>query len=160
MLISEVLEKKQKQGVSTVFAANEDTSAFHAIAKLKENGIGSLLIMSEKSTLIGILSEKDILYKCYNSNVPLRERKVKDIMTPVDDLVIVTMEDTTDYLRNVMTNRRIRHVPVLNKSNEIEGVVSLGDLVKAELDEAEEEAKLLREHIQNPFGIHLYGQQE
>lgn len=157
MLVSDVIEKKRKQNLGRVFTEKENTNAFNAIEKMKGERIGSLLILGADDTLVGILSEKDILYKCYNSGISLHERMVKDIMTPVNDIVIATMNDTTDYLRNVMTQRRIRHVPVLNADNEIEGVVSLGDLVKAELEEADEEAKLLREHIQNPFGIHLYG---
>lgn len=156
MLAKEILTKKKEQGNQKVYTIPENTSAFDAIAKLDQLKIGSLLIINDKNEILGIVSERDILYKCYNSGIPLKERNIKDLMTSKEDLIIGKMDDDTQYLRNVMTQKRIRHIPIIDESNQLTGIISSGDIIKNELEVTETEARLLREHIKNPFGIHLY----
>ena len=114
------------------------------------------MVINSEDEIMGIVSEKDILYKCYNSGIPLADRKIGDLMTLKDDLIIGKLDDDISYLRNVMTDRRIRHIPIIDESNNLAGIISIGDIIKNELALTESEAKLLREHIKNPFGIHLY----
>ncbi|MEA2106235.1 MAG: CBS domain-containing protein [Bacteroidota bacterium] len=156
MLAKEILEKKKEQGNHKVSTITENTSAFEAIAQLDKLKIGSLLVINNKNEILGIVSERDILYKCYNSGIPLKERTIKDLMTPKEDLIIGKLEDDTHYLRNVMTQKRIRHIPIIDNSGQLAGIISSGDILKNELKVTEKEARLLREHIRNPFGIHLY----
>lgn len=156
MKVSEILEKKKEQGISEVYTAVDSSTAFDAIARLDELKVGSLLVINSKEEIIGIISERDILYKCYNSGIPLKERNVKDLMTPKDDLIIGKLEDKTSYLRGVMTEKRIRHIPIIDDSNSVVGIISAGDIIKNELEVTEAEAHLLREHIKNPFGVHTY----
>jgi CBS domain-containing protein len=112
--------------------------------------------VDSKDEIIGIISERDILYKCYNSGIPLKERNIKDLMTPKEQLIIGKLDDKTAYLRSVMTDRRIRHIPIIDDSNQVVGIISAGDILKNELEVTEAEAHLLREHIKNPFGVHSY----
>jgi CBS domain-containing protein len=156
MKVSEILKKKKEQGVSEVYTAVDSSTAFDAIARLDELKVGSLLVINSKEEIIGIISERDILYKCYNSGIPLKERNVKDLMTPKDDLIIGKLDDKTSYLRGVMTEKRIRHIPIIDDSNSVVGIISAGDIIKNELEVTEAEAHLLREHIKNPFGVHTY----
>ena len=156
MLAQEILNKKKEQGNHKVYTVNKDTSAFDAVAKLDKLKVGSLLVINSADEIMGIVSEKDILYKCYNSGIPLADRKIADLMTPKDDLIIGKLDDDISYLRNVMTDKRIRHIPIIDESNNLAGIISIGDIIKNELELTESEAKLLREHIKNPFGIHLY----
>jgi len=156
MKVSEILEKKKVQGVSEVYTATDSSTAFDAIEKLDELKVGSLLVINQKEEIIGIISERDILYKCYNSGIPLKERNIKDLMTSKDDLIIGKLDDKTSYLRGIMTEKRIRHIPIINEFNNVVGIISAGDILKNELQVTEAEAHLLREHIKNPFGVHTY----
>jgi CBS domain-containing protein len=156
MVAKEILEKKKEQGNHKVSTITENSSAFDAIAQLDKLKIGSLLVINDKNEILGIVSERDILYKCYNSGIPLKERKIKDLMTPKENLIIGKLEDDTHYLRNVMTQKRIRHIPIIDDSGQLAGIISSGDILKNELKVTEKEARLLREYIRNPFGIHLY----
>lgn len=160
MLVQEILNKKKEQGIHKVYTIHEDNTAFDAIARLDELKVGSLLVINKADEITGILSERDILYKCYNSGVSLKEQKVENLMTPKDMLIIGKTDDNTSYLRNVMTEKRIRHIPIIDESNNLVGIISSGDIIKNELELTENEAKLLREHIKNPFGIHLYQKEE
>lgn len=156
MLAKEILAKKKEQGNHKVYTISDSTTAYDAIGKLDQLKIGSLLIINDKNEILGIVSERDILYKCYNSGIPLKERNIKDLMTPRDNLIIGKFDDDTQYLRNVMTQKRIRHIPIIDESDQLAGIISSGDIIKNELEVTETEARLLREHIKNPFGIHLY----
>lgn len=156
MKVSELLDKKKEQGINEVYTVQDSSTAFDAIASLDKLKVGSLLVLNSKGEIIGIISERDILYKCYNSGIPLKERNIKDLMTPKDNLIIGKLNDKTDYLRGVMTDRRIRHIPIIDDTNQVVGIISAGDILKNELAVTEAEAHLLREHIKNPFGVHTY----
>ena len=160
MKVSEILDKKKKQGVNNIYTIADSNTAFEAIAKLDELKVGSLLVENSENEIIGIVSERDILYKCYNSGIPLKERNIKDLMTPKEKLIIGKLNDKTDYLRGVMTNKRIRHIPIIDDTNNVIGIISTGDIIKNELEVTEAEAHLLREHIKNPFGVHTYKSEE
>ncbi len=156
MLAQEILNKKEEQDKHKVYTVHIDTSVFDAISRLDQLKIGSLLVINDKSELMGIVSERDILYKCYNSGIPLKEQKIENLMTPKDRLIIGKVDDDSHYLRNVMTEKRIRHIPIIEEPDKLVGIISIGDIIKIELELTENEAKLMREHIKNPFGIHLY----
>lgn len=156
MLAREILNKKEEQGKNKVHTIIMDKSVFDAISMLHELKIGSLLVINSSEEVIGIVSEKDILYKCYNSDIPLKEQRIEKLMTSRDDLIIGKIDDDSQYLRNVMTEKRIRHIPIIEEPDKLVGIISIGDVIKAELESTESETKLLREHIKNPFGIHIY----
>ncbi len=156
MKVSKILDKKNEQGINKVYTVSDNNTAYDAISKLDNLKVGSLLVVDSKDEIIGIVSERDILYKCYNSGIPLKERNIKDLMTPKDNLIIGKLDDKTDYLRGVMTEKRIRHIPIIDDSNQVVGIISAGDIIKNELAVTEAEAHLLREHIKNPFGVHTY----
>ncbi len=160
MLVKEILNKKKEQGNHKVYTVHENTSAYDAIARLDELKVGSLLVINNNDEIVGILSERDILYKCYNSGIALTEQKIENLMTPKDQLIIGKTDDDTKYLRNIMTEKRIRHIPIVDESNNLVGIISSGDIIKNELELTENEAKLMREHIRNPFGIHLYNKED
>ena len=160
MLVKEILNKKKDQGNHKVYTVKQSASAYDAIARLDELKVGSLLVINNDDEIVGILSERDILYKCYNSGIALTEQKIENLMTPKDQLIIGKIDDDTKYLRNLMTEKRIRHIPIVDESNNLVGIISSGDVIKNELELTENEAKLMREHIKNPFGIHLYNKED
>ena len=151
MKVSNILDKKGRK----IFTINENLTVLDAVKILSDNKIGSLIVINDDDDLEGIVSERDVLYKCYAQNMQICEKQVKEIMTPKNDLIIGKIDDTPTYLMNVMTQKRIRHIPILDKDT-IVGIVSIGDVLKNVLESSETETKLLREHIQNPFGVHIY----
>ena len=153
MKVSNILDKKGKK----IFTVNAKSTVLDAVKILFDNKIGSLIVVNDNDDLEGIVSERDVLYKCYVQNMQICEKQVKEIMTPKNDLIIGKIDDTPTYLMNVMTLKRIRHIPILDKDT-IVGIVSIGDVLKNVLESSETEAKLLKEHIQNPFGVHIYKQ--
>lgn len=150
MKLSKLLEKKSRE----IFKIDSNKSVFEAVQLLNEHKIGSLLVMNQNKKLEGIITERDILFKCLNSERDNKSTKISEIMTPKENLIIGTADDTVSYAMKVMINKKIRHLPIVNKENVI-GLISIGDILKEVIDQSETEVKLLREYITNPYGINL-----
>ena len=152
-LVSEILDQKRK----VVYTINENERVYNAVKKMHEYKIGSLLVVNNEENLVGIITERDILYKCYRSDEAMTKSnvKVKDRMTSSENLFVGKIDDTATSIMNIMVSKNIRHIPILDGET-IVGIISVGDALKGALDARELEAKMLREHIKNPFGVHIY----
>lgn len=153
MKIIDILKQKGK----TLFTVKLDTSAFDAVQIMDEEKIGAVIVLDKKGNVAGILSERDVLYKCYKSGIPLKDQIVNNLMTSVDKILIGNMDDTAKELMNVMLYRKIRHIPIIEKG-EIAAMLCVEDILKMMLDSYENESHMLKEHIKNPIGIHDYSE--
>ncbi len=122
-----------------VFSVAPQDSVLHAIEVMATRHVGALLVMNQGS-LVGIISERD-----YARKVILKNRSpVGDIMT--SPAVSVTPEDTVHHCMQLMTERRFRHLPVV-KNGRVLGILSIGDLVKAVIQEQTEHIEQLERYI-------------
>ena len=154
MLVEKIVEKKGKH----VITVRDNSSVYETVKMFDETNNGAALVINADQQLVGIISERDILYKCYKSGKPIDGTNlVSELMTPADSIFVGKMDDTDLYLMHVMVEKQIRHIPILDK-DEIVSIVSIDDVLKAVVESSESEAKLLREYIQNPFGVHTYKQ--
>ena len=122
--ISSILQNKG----GGVWCVAPDSSVFDAIAMMAEKGVGALLVMSPERRLVGIISERDYARKVILQGRSSKDTLVEEIMT--SPVVTVTPEHTVDDCMRIVTEYRIRHLPVLC-GNEVVGVISIGDLVNA-----------------------------
>lgn len=117
-----------------------------AIELLCRYNIGALPVLDAQGSLVGIISERDVLRLCCRDDVQTAlQQKVRDVMTT--QLVISVPEDSLDYVMRVMTDRRVRHLPVLEERRLV-AIVSIGDVVKAQYEEKETEIRYLRDYMQ------------
>ena len=123
-----------------------DHTVHEAIQLLCRHNIGALPVVDAEGTLIGIVSERDVLRLCSQEDRGgALLRKIREVMTR--NLVIGVPDDSLDYVMRVMTERRIRHLPVLEGRNLV-AIVSIGDVVKAQYEEKETEIRYLRDYLQ------------
>jgi len=115
-----------------------------AVAILRARGIGALVVSDNGESVDGIISERDIVDALAVHGSELLALEVGDVMTA--PVVTCSPEDSVAELMAEMTNRRIRHFPVL-RNGRLCGIVSIGDLVKSRLDEIEYEAHSMRSFI-------------
>ncbi|HYP67919.1 MAG TPA: CBS domain-containing protein [Thiobacillaceae bacterium] len=141
MLIREVLTVKADQLVT----ATPDTLIPDAINIMASHDIGSLIIM-DRGHMVGLITERDILRALGKQGCDLATGKVSDVM--VTDPVIGSLEDSVDYVRDVMTRSRISHLPVLDEHHVV-GIISFHDVARACLKEAKFENLLLKRYIKH-----------
>jgi signal-transduction protein with cAMP-binding, CBS, and nucleotidyltransferase domain len=152
MKVEDILKEKGDVSLITV---EEDISIDDAIELLDTNKVGSLIVIDKDANVSGIVSERDFLYKPPKLG-DRKSLKVKDLMTGIEDLYIAKKTDKPSDLMKLIVEKKIRHIPIM-EDDTIVGLVSIGDLMKYLLKKYEEEAFLLRQHIKNPMGIHVYG---
>lgn len=129
MLVQAILNSKPSDGVVTV----EPTSTVSDAAKiLAENRIGTVIVSEDGSTAMGILSERDIVRELAASGSGCLGKPVDAYMTR--DLVTATRQDSVQDVLSRMTEGRFRHMPIL-EDGKLVGIVTLGDVVKAQLAE-------------------------
>ena len=119
--IKEILDHKG----AAVWTVTPDTTVFEAIQLMSEKNIGALLV-TERDKLVGILSERDYTRKVALKGKTSKELKVREILS--DHVLSVTPGHTVEECLRLMTENRVRHLPVLD-GEKITGVVSIGDLV-------------------------------
>jgi CBS domain-containing protein len=128
----------------SVVTIHPDATIDRAVSVLRRRGIGALVVSDNGESVVGILSERDIVDALARFGGDLLSVSVSEVMT--SPVVSCEPGDSVAELMAEMTNRRIRHFPVLDDGRLI-GIVSIGDLVKSRLDEIEYEAHSLRSFI-------------
>lgn len=133
MLISQILTSKAKDGVLTI---DKGQSVRDAISDLSAHRIGALVVSSDGHTADGIISERDIIREVGKRGVDCFSLNVADIMTA--DIKHCSLKDTAEQALKMMTEGRFRHLPVI-EDDKLIGLISIGDVVKARLNEVESE---------------------
>lgn len=145
MKIRHILEKKGRQ----CHSISPDKPVAEAVRLMIHNRIGSLVVI-EQEQLVGIVTERDVVWAAGQHGVDLVNMTVHDIMAKT--LVTCQSEDSLDHAMDLMTRnptkRRIRHLPVID-DGKLVGLISIGDIVHALLTKTEFENKLLKNYIKH-----------
>ncbi|SMO75630.1 CBS domain-containing protein [Gracilimonas mengyeensis] len=139
MQVKELLNQKG----SDVYSVAPNETVFIAISKMAELNIGALLVM-EHGNLLGIVSERDYRNKVILKGRTSKETEVHEIMT--DEVIRVEPTDTLNLCMQLMTEKKIRHLPVVNQGKVV-GVISIGDVVKTIIARQKSEIDTLRDYI-------------
>ena len=144
MKVKDILKNK---GTEVAIIGAEKTIC-DAVKTLVEKNIGSLLVQDEKGAIAGIVTERDILKQCNLCLESFKETRVKDVMTK--NLIAASPDDDLDYVENIMTQNRIRHLPII-ANQKLEGIISIGDLVNVLRGECKVENRYLKDYISGKY---------
>ncbi|MGX9792436.1 CBS domain-containing protein [Mycobacterium sp. MMS18-G62] len=139
MRIADVLRNKG----AAVATITPETSVSGLLTELAVHNIGAMVVMSQDG-LVGIVSERDVVRKLHELGADILRRPVSDIMTTV--VATCTPDDSVNSLTALMTENRVRHVPVV-VNDRLAGIVSIGDVVKTRMEELEAEQQQLQAYI-------------
>jgi CBS domain-containing protein len=130
---------------SAVVTIGDGASLADAVMTLRDNRIGALIVSNDGQHIDGIVSERDVVRALANHGASALGRSVSSVMST--DVVTCRVEDAVESLMLSMTERRIRHLPVVDDAGVIGGVISIGDVVKARLGQLETENQQLYDYI-------------
>lgn len=134
-----ILENKGRQ----VYSVTAGTCVFDALQVMLEKNISALLVM-EKEELLGIFTERDYARKLILQGKSSKETVISEIMTA--DLLTLSINSTIDQCMEMMTDKKIRHLPVL-ENNYVIGMISIGDVVKFIIEDQKQTIKQLESYI-------------
>jgi CBS domain-containing protein len=129
-----------------VYTVRPNQTVQDAVQILMQHRVGALLVEDDQRRVLGIISERDVLRECVDRADQLWRIPVREAMT--GELIIGVPDDEIGYTMGIMTQNRIRHLPVMD-GDRVAGMISIGDVVKATLDETEYENRYLKEYIQS-----------
>ncbi|MEZ5220585.1 MAG: CBS domain-containing protein [Ilumatobacteraceae bacterium] len=141
MNVRSILEQKG----SDVATVGVDDTVAQASALLRDRGVGALVVTPDGARIVGIVSERDIVRAVASHGASALGRSVGSVMT--SEVVTCGTADTVEHLMTLMTERRIRHVPVADADGRLGGIVSIGDVVNARVRELHHENQALTEYI-------------
>ncbi len=143
MHLHELLENK----LGEVRQITTDATIHAAIRIMSEHKIGSLMVVSNKGEIFGIVTERDCLHAVADAPNSIKTTQVHEIAST--DLVVAEPKDDLRYVLNVMRKKNCRHVPVV-EDGKLCGMISIRDVALGRLDEARTELKFLRSYINGP----------
>lgn len=147
MDVSGTIEKILRQKSGQIWSISPDATVYDAIALMAEKNVGALLVM-ENEKLVGIVSERDYSRKVMLRGKTSRTSTVGEIMTT--ELTTANPRETVEDCLRFMTEKRIRHLPVIADGN-IRGVISIGDLVKQVIESQNATLDQMRDYISGGY---------
>ncbi|KAL0435177.1 UNVERIFIED_CONTAM: CBS domain-containing protein CBSX3, mitochondrial [Sesamum radiatum] len=150
--ISDILKAKGKSADGSWLWCTTEDSVYDAVKSMTQHNVGALVVVKpgEQRSLAGIITERDYLRKIIIQGRSSKSTKVGDIMTEENKLITVTPDTKVLKAMQLMTDNRIRHIPVINEGGMI-GMVSIGDVVRAVVNEHRDELNRLNAYIQGGY---------
>ena len=133
---------------TAVTTVKETTLVVDVVSMFLSEKIGSLVIVNHFDEIIGIVAPNDVLKAIDNHPEHITRITVSDIMTR--NIIVVTPDETVDHLMSIMTENRIRHLPVIDKGS-LAGIVSIGDVVKAKSSAQDFQISYLTDYIEGRY---------
>ncbi len=144
MKVKDILLKKGRE----VYSVSGETTVYDAIALMSKFDVGALLVM-EKGSLLGIISERDYRNKVILKGRQSGKTRVTEIMT--SSVFCVNDDYDIRECMAIMSDQKIRHLPVLDEKGNVNGLISIGDVVKAVIDQQINEIRDLRQYITSGY---------
>ncbi len=142
MKVKEILRAKGS-GVITI---KPEAPVRELVDLLTKNSVGALVVVDDSDNICGIVTERDVLRRCLKASEPDLSVPIRSIMTT--DVIVGVPEDDVDYVMNVITDNKMRHLPIVT-GKKLVGIVSIGDIVKSMLKEIEFENRHLKDYIKS-----------
>ncbi|MEN0651696.1 MULTISPECIES: CBS domain-containing protein [Hyphobacterium] len=140
MNVAAILDEKGRD----VFSLRADATLSEAAALLDQKRIGAIVVVDSSGAIAGVLSERDIVRQLARMGASALTEPVAGCMTR--DVITASPRDTVEEVMASMTDRRIRHLPVLEQGR-LAGIVSIGDVVKRKIEQTEADAEAMKAYI-------------
>ena len=138
----------QAQGERKILSISPQSSVGDALELIVKERIGALPVFKGENNLVGIITERDILWRMYKEGQDALERQVSDVMT--EKVIVGVLDDEIEVAETFMTVNRFRHLPVMDGSKLV-GMISIGDLVKSQIKNLKVQNRYLKDYITGKY---------
>ena len=142
MRVHDILDSKGRTVVTIDSGATVDA----VVRELSARKIGFLIVTDQNGSIVGVLSERDVVQRCLAQHRSSSATTAAEIMTHRSQLVTANEEDEVGAIMSMMTQRKVRHLPVFKGEN-VTGLISIGDVIKFILEEKNEEIRALTDYV-------------
>ena len=149
MKVGDIIKNKG----NAVYTIHAEAIVSDALRMLNEKRIGALIVVDDQQKIQGIVTERDIMRQCYECHANIKGVAIQDVMTPMEKLIVCALDEDMDQIMDTMTTKRIRHLPVVDKTGALLGIISVGDVIKILLTHKEHEIKYLKDYIENKYPV-------
>jgi len=132
-----------------IYHISQEARVCDVINQFNQRQIGALIVSDVQKQVLGIVTEREVLRTAYDTRGQMCDMAVREIMIPREQLVTATPEEDLREVMEKMTERRVRHIPIMD-GDTLRGLLSIGDVVKALLDIKVEENKGLHDYVAGP----------
>lgn len=138
----------QAQGERKILSISPQSSVGDALELIVKERIGALPVFKGENNLVGIITERDILWRMHKEGQDALERQVSDVMT--EKVIVGVLDDDIEVAETFMTVNRFRHLPVMDGSKLV-GMISIGDLVKSQIKNLKVQNRYLKDYITGKY---------
>lgn len=140
MQVKDILDKKG----SIIWSVQSDETLYEVLEVLVSQNIGAALVTHENGDIAGIVSERDMMRECYLNKEDYLMTPISMVMTR--KVIVITPDESLDDVMALMTRSRVRHLPVMEDGC-LKGMISIGDVVRAQLKDYKEETRHLKQYL-------------
>ena len=134
-----------------IHSVSGDATLKKAVGIMNKYHIGALIVLNFEGEIEGIITERDIMIKLASTDDLISHLVVKSIMTSKENLIIGKGGDTIEDLMNVMTENKIRHIPIIDENDVLQGLISIRDIIRILLDDSTQKVKYLNNYIMGNY---------
>lgn len=122
-----------------------------AVDLMNQHHIGALMVINVGGEIEGIFTERDVMKKLANTDETVGHLPVREIMTPAEKVISTTGDESINDIMKLLTDNKIRHVPIVSQEGVLEGILSIRDVVRMLLKEARQKEKTLTDYISGTY---------
>ena len=140
-----------KQRGNVIHSVSGSTQIKDAVDIMNKHHIGALMVISIDGTIEGIITERDVMKKLATTDELVGHQEVRDIMTPRDELIYTTGNESVSSIMKLLTEKKIRHIPIVSEEGHLDGILSMRDVIKILLQDSQKMEQTLTDYISGTY---------
>lgn len=140
-----------KERGNVVHSISASTQIKDAVGLMNKHHIGALMVINLEGAIEGIFTERDVMKKLASTDDLVGHLEVREIMTPFNKLIYTDGEESVANIMKLLTEKKIRHIPIVSKEGNLEGILSMRDVIRILLKDSQETQRNLTDYISGTY---------
>lgn len=136
---------------NVIYSVKPDVSIKEAVDTMNIHHIGAVIVLNENGGVEGLLSERDVMKKLASTDELVGHVKVKEIMTPKEKLITITGDETVAKIMKIMTEKNVRHLPIIDNEGVLHGLIAMRDIFRMLLKTAKQDVSDMKNYVTGKY---------